>query len=224
MVGSVIFDLDGTLVDTADDLITAMNDVSEQFELGRLGFVEARSYAGRGGRALMQLAASKVGRTFSDEEVLAAYPPFLEAYSHRITDRSQYFPGAEAAVETFLSSGWKVGICTNKPEGLALQLMGALGGIERYAAILGADTLPVRKPHPDHIWQTIDRIGGDRSKAVMVGDTVNDREAAANAEVPCALYSKGFSVDPVESLNPEAIFHDFAELPAIAAELIGKTD
>lgn len=223
MSGSVIFDLDGTLVDTADDLITAMNDIADQFEVAQLGYVEARSYAGRGGRALMQLAASKVGREFSDDQVLAAYQPFIEAYRHRITDRSAYFPGAEDAVETFLSLGWKVGICTNKPEGLALQLMTALGGVERYGAILGADTLPVRKPHPDHVWQTIDRIGGNRGAAVMIGDTTNDREAAANAGIPCALYVHGFSIDPIESYKPEGIFDDFADLPALAAELIGKS-
>ncbi|MGB0505293.1 MAG: HAD-IA family hydrolase [Pikeienuella sp.] len=223
MSGSAIFDLDGTLVDTADDLITAMNDIADSFGLGQLGYAEARSYAGRGGRALMQLAASKVGREFGDDQVLAAYKPFLEAYSARITNRSQYFPGAEDAVETFLSSGWKVGICTNKPEGLALQLMKSLGGIERYAAILGADTLPVRKPDPEHVWQTIDRIGGDRKAAVMIGDTINDREAAANAGIPCVLYSKGFSVEPVESYKPEGIFDNFEELPALAARLVGAS-
>lgn len=222
MTRAAIFDLDGTLVDTADDLITAMNAIAHRFDLPQLDYAEARPYAGRGGRALMRLAASKVGRTFDDDTVLVAYPPFLDAYEQCIADRSRYFPGVEDCLEALLADGWRVGVCTNKPERLARILMETLGGLNRFGALLGADSLPVRKPNPLHVWETIDRIGGARDGAVMIGDTLNDREAAANAGIPCALYAHGFSPDPIEDMGPEAIFDDYAALPDILTRLIAE--
>lgn len=220
MTRTAVFDLDGTLVDTADDLIAAMNAVADRFDLPLLDPVEARPVAGRGGRALMRHAAAKAGREFTDDQVIVAYPPFLDAYEARIADRSRYFPGAEAAVEALLADGWRVAICTNKPERLARILMEALGGLDRFAALLGADSLPVRKPDPRHLLETVARAGGDPGRAVMIGDTETDRKAAAAAKVPCALYAGGFSVTPIAELKPEAIFTDYAELPAIALRLI----
>lgn len=222
MTRSAIFDLDGTLVDTAGDLIAAMNAVADRFDLPQIDPVEARPVAGKGGRALLRYAAAKVGREVTDDQVLVFYPPFLDAYEARIADTSRYFPGAEAAVDALLADGWKVGVCTNKPERLARVLMQRLGGFDRYGALLGADSLPVRKPDPKHLWETIDRIGGDRARAVMIGDTETDRSAARNAGVPCALYSGGFSVTPIAELEPEAVFDDFADLPALAAELVDR--
>lgn len=222
MTRAAIFDLDGTLVDTADDLITAMNAIADRFDLPQLTYEEARLHAGRGGRALMRLAASKVGRTFDDETVLVAYPPFLDAYEACIADRSRYFHGVEDCLEALLADGWRVGICTNKPERLARILMETLGGMDRFGALLGADSLPVRKPNPLHVWETIDRVGGARDLSVMIGDTLNDREAAANAGIPCALYAHGFSPDPIEAMKPEAIFDDYAVLPELLEQLLAS--
>lgn len=221
MTLTAIFDLDGTLVDTAEDLIGAMNAIAPRFELPQLDPAEARPVAGRGGRALMRHAAAKAGREFTDDQIIVAYPPFLDAYEERIADRSRYFPGAEDAVDRLIGEGWVVAICTNKPERLARILMERLGGGDRFRALLGADSLPVRKPDPRHVLETIDRAGGDRSRAVMIGDTATDRNAAAAAGVPCALYSGGFSVDPIEALAPEAVFSDYGDLPDLLARLVG---
>lgn len=220
MARTAIFDLDGTLVDTAHDLVSAMNDIAHRFDLPQLDHREARPVAGRGGRALMRHAAAKVGRTFTDDQVIVAYPPFLDAYEARIADRSRYFPGVEAAVDRLLAEGWKVGVCTNKPERLARILLDRLGGAYRFGALLGADSLPVRKPDPEHVLETIRRVGGARELAVMVGDTATDRNAAAAAGVPCALYACGFSVDPLESLAAEAVFDDYDDLPELLARLV----
>lgn len=220
---TAIFDLDGTLVDTADDLIGAMNAIAHRFDLPQIDPVEARPIAGRGGRALMRHAAAKVGREMDDDQVIVAYPPFLDAYEERIADNSRYFPGASEVVDQLLSDGWKVGICTNKPERLARILMDALGGFERYGVLLGADSLPIRKPDPKHVWETIDRLGGARSHAIMIGDTETDRQAAANAAIPCVLYAHGFSPTPIETLAPEAIFSDYALLPDLLVSLLPKT-
>jgi len=220
---TAIFDLDGTLVDTANDLISAMNAIAPRFELPQLDPVEARPVAGRGGRALMRHAAAKVGREMDDDQIIVAYPPFLDAYEARIADQSRYFPGASECVDALLSEGWRVGICTNKPERLANLLMQALGGAERFGVLLGADSLPVRKPDPKHIWETIDRLGGTRHLSVMIGDTETDRKAASNADVPCLLFSGGFSTIPIIDLEPEGIFHDHAELPQMLNRVITKT-
>lgn len=217
---SAIFDLDGTLVDTADDLIAAMNAVADRFDLPQLDPAEARPVAGRGGRALMRHAAAKASREVTDDQILVFYPPFLDAYEARIAERSRYFPGAEAAMDRMLADGWLIGVCTNKPERLARMLFEKIGGMERFGALLGADSLPVRKPDPRHLWETIDRIGGDRDRAVMIGDTETDRAAARAANVPCALYARGFSATPIADLAAEAVFDDFADLPALAARLV----
>lgn len=217
-----VFDLDGTLVDTADDLIGAMNAIAPRFDLPQLDLAEARPVAGRGGRALMRHAAAKAGREFSDDQVIVAYPPFLDAYEARIADRSRYFPGVEDALDRLQADGWRVAICTNKPERLARILMETLGGLDRFGALLGADSLPVRKPDPAHVLETIARAGGAADQAVMIGDTENDRQAAANAGVPCALYAHGFSTIPLADLAPEAIFDDYAELPDLARQLISR--
>ncbi|MEM7546333.1 MAG: HAD-IA family hydrolase [Pseudomonadota bacterium] len=223
MTKTAIFDLDGTLVDTADDLISAMNAIADRFDLPQIDPAEARPVAGRGGRALMRHAASKVGREMTDDQVIVAYPPFLDAYEERIADQSRYFPGASETVDHLLSDGWKVGICTNKPERLARILMTTLGGFERYGALLGADSLPVRKPDPKHIWETIQRLDGARDMAIMIGDTETDRKAAANAGIPCVLYEHGFSTTPIANLAPEAIFSDYAHLPEVLTGLLPKT-
>lgn len=223
MIRSAIFDLDGTLVDTAADLIGAMNEIAPRFDLPELGLDEARAAAGKGGRGLMKLAASKAGRELTDDQIIVAYPPFLDAYETRITEQSRYFPGAEEAMAALAEDGWKLGICTNKPERLARILIDRLGNPERYGVLLGADSLPVRKPDPKHVLATIERLGGDPRHSVMIGDTDTDRQAAGAAQVPCALYTGGFSPVPVASLNPEAVFDDFAELPALAAKLIRES-
>lgn len=222
MIRSAIFDLDGTLVDTAGDLIAAMNAVAHRFDLPEIDPVEGRPAAGKGGRGLMRHAAAKVGRVLTDDQILAAYPPFLDAYEARISERSCYFPGAEAALDALIADGWRVGVCTNKPERLARMLIDRLGGGGRYGVLLGADSLPVRKPDPLHVLTTIERLGGAPERAVMVGDTETDRLAAAAAGVPCALFAGGFSSTPVADLKPEAVFETFEQLPALAARLIGK--
>lgn len=225
MVRSAIFDLDGTLVDTAEDLVEALNAVAPRLDLPALDPTspEARAAAGRGGRGLIRHAAALVGREVTDDQILAAYPAFLDAYEERIDDASRYFPGAEAAMDALLSAGWRIGLCTNKPERLARLLIERLGGAHRFGAMLGADSLPVRKPDPRHLLVTIERLGGAPARAVMIGDTETDRNAARAAGVPCALYAGSFPAASLAALEPEAVFDRYEDLPALALRLLGES-
>ena len=130
------------------------------------------------------------------------------------------FPGVEAALAALKAAGWRMGICTNKPEALAQLLLDRLGVRAHFGALLGADTLAVRKPDPDHVWQTISRVGGDRRRAVMIGDTATDVNAARAAGIPCAV--AGFVMPPeqISALSPEAVFHSYHMLPDILEQLV----
>lgn len=217
MIRTAIFDLDGTLADTAGDLIAAMNAVAHRFDLPKLdpAVKEVRAAAGKGGRGLMRLAAAGVGREVTDDQIIAAYPPFLDEYEAKIADETRYFPGVEAALDQIAANGWQIGICTNKPERLAKMLIAKLGGGERFGALFGADSLPVRKPHPRHILATVEALGGEAAGAVMIGDTETDLAAARAALIPCALYENGFSPVPAPELTPDALFAAYDELPAL---------
>ena len=218
MARSAIFDLDGTLADTAGDLIGAVNALLAEAGLTPLDPVATRATAGRGGKALISLGFEKAGAPKSTAEVEALFPVFLEAYRARIAEETTIFAGVRETLDALQSDGWRLGVCTNKPEALALDLLDRLDLTRYFPAILGADTLPVRKPDPRHVWETIDRLGAPRDRAVMIGDSVTDRDAARNAEIPVILVSFGYSLTPVAGLKPDALVHDYAEMRAALAE------
>jgi phosphoglycolate phosphatase len=125
------------------------------------------------------------------------------------------------AVEALKIAGYRVAICTNKPEGLAHILLTRLGIRDAFGAMLGADSLAVRKPDPEHLYETARRAGGDPAQCCLVGDTNTDRKTAAAAGVPCILVTFGPSGEDMAALNPEALLHDYAHLPALVPTLIG---
>lgn len=217
-----IFDLDGTLADTAGDLLAAANEVLAVQGLPLLG-PEERAYAGRGGREMIFRSLEIAGQPHDTDDARRfaenLYPDLLKSYEIRIADETTLFEGAEDAIDHLASSGWKIGICTNKPERLALLLIDALGVRERFAAILGADTLHVRKPDPEHFHETARRIGADPAQSVMIGDTLTDLTTARRAGVPCVLTGFGFAAEPLEALAPDAIVEHFDELPPVLEEL-----
>jgi phosphoglycolate phosphatase len=143
----------------------------------------------------------------------------LEAYEERIAHETTLFEGAEVAIETLVAAGWRIGICTNKPERLAMLLLEALGVRERFAAVLGADTLHVRKPDPEHFRETARRIGADPARSVMIGDTLTDLTTARRAGVPCVLTGFGFAAEPLDELAPDAVVAHFDELPTVLERL-----
>jgi phosphoglycolate phosphatase len=206
-----VFDLDGTLADTGADLIAAANAALGE---PRLDPVRDRATAFAGGRAMLR-AGLGPGR---EDEVERLYPVLLEAYGAALAVETRLYDGAEAALDRLAAEGWRLAICTNKPEGLARALLGALGLTERFPVMLGADTLAWRKPDPRHVLEAVTRSGGEPGRAVLVGDTVTDREAARAAGVPCVLV--GFGPGEVASLAPEAVIGHFDELPGVLERLV----
>lgn len=217
--GAVLFDLDGTLADTAPDLIAAANDLMRESGWPAFDPAPLRATAGRGGRALIRHGLRAAGVDASDAAVDALFPRYLEVYGGRLTRESQVFPGVETALERLRAEGRPLGVCTNKPFGLAEKFLRETGLDGFFDVVLGADSLPVRKPDPAHVWETAARLGVDRRDAVLIGDTVTDRDAARNAGVPVVLVSFGYATESLETLAPDAVIHDFAELDGTLAAL-----
>jgi len=209
---NVIFDLDGTLMDTSGDLIAAANSRFRDLGLGDLlDPVADAGVALRGGRAMLRAGFARVGG-LGEEEVDRQYRPLLEAYARDIDRHTTIYPGAMEAVEALRALGYRVGICTNKPEALAEELLRRKGVRGAFAALVGADTLPVRKPDPEHLRETSRRAGGDPSRACLVGDSDTDRNTARAAGVPSILVTFGPSGADMPALEPEALLHDYARL------------
>ena len=218
-----IFDLDGTLADTSQDLLAAANAALETVGLPLLEHARDRRWAGRGGRSMIRRSLSLAGRPIDTPEAVALtdglYPVLLEAYAGALADRTTLFDGVETCLDDLAARGWNLGVCTNKPEGLAIGVLTALGVLERFGALLGADTLDVHKPHPDHFTETARRIGADPARSVMIGDTETDLRTARAAGVPCILTEFGFAEQPLSELAPDAIVTHYDEIPPLMERL-----
>jgi phosphoglycolate phosphatase len=217
---TVIFDLDGTLADTSRDLICAANACFSRLGHGEvLDPVADAATAFRGGRAMLTLGFERLGQGM--EGVDREYPYLLEWYGENIDTHTVMYPGAVEAVERLRAGGYAVGVCTNKPEGLAETLLTRLGVRRLFASLIGADTLPVRKPDPAPYVAAVERAGGDVARSLLVGDTVTDRETARAAGVPSLLITFGPEGTGVAALEPEGLLHGYDELDAEVARLIG---
>jgi len=215
----VIFDLDGTLVDTAPDLCAALNHALAA--VGRPGVDAAtvRHLVGHGARVLIERGLAQSGAV--DEAIAQlALPAFLSFYTDHIADGSQAYADAAAAMDALAALGITLAICTNKPVALANQLIAALGWRGRFAAVLGGDSLAVRKPDGRHVAATAEAAGHALADAVFIGDTSVDVAAARNAGVPVIVVRFGFADRPVDELGADAIIDGFEDL----VEAIGRLD
>lgn len=215
-VRTVVFDLDGTLADTSADLLTAANACLPSAVLGP----QDNLTAFQGGRAMLRLGYSRAGRAWSEADIDAAYPVLLEVYAQGIAVHTRLYPGAMAAVEVLKSQGFAVSICTNKPEALADMLLRALGVRQAFGALVGADTLPVRKPDPAPYVAAVERAGGVVGRSMLVGDTETDAKTGVAAGVPVALVTFGPEGAGVSRFQPAALLHRFEDLPRLAARLL----
>ncbi|WP_158964138.1 HAD-IA family hydrolase [Chachezhania sediminis] len=223
-MATVIFDLDGTLADTSGDLIAAANHCFRHMGLGDvLDPVADAKVALRGGRMMLRTGLTRVGHEAGgiEAETDRYYQTLLDAYAEAIDHHTVLYPGAMEAVEQLVTDGLKVGICTNKPEALADLLLQRLGVRDAFASLVGADTLPVRKPDPEPLREAVRRAGGDPARSILVGDSDTDRNTAKAAGVPSVLVTFGPAGPDMAALEPEALLDDYADLPALAVRLIG---
>ncbi|WP_297774741.1 HAD-IIIA family hydrolase [uncultured Roseovarius sp.] len=217
---TVVFDLDGTLADTSGDLLAAANACFRDMGVGDLLNAADAGVALRGGRAMLRLGMDRLDRAGDEAVIDRYYPVLLEAYAGAIDVHTVLYPGAMAAVERLSDEGYRVAICTNKPERLARLLLERLGVLDVFQALTGADTLAVRKPDPEHLRETVRRAGGDPARALMVGDTVTDHDTARAAGVPSVLVGFGPGGAMVADLRPEAVLGHYDELPDVVRRLI----
>jgi phosphoglycolate phosphatase len=218
---TVVFDLDGTLADTSGDLIASANVCFRQMGLGDV--LDPAADAGialRGGKMMLRRGLERVEQ-FDLAVVDQYYPILLDAYRQAIDLHTVLYPGAMETVEALKTQGYGVGICTNKPEALANLLLTRMGIRDAFGALVGADTLPVRKPDPAPLRETARRLGGDPAKTVLIGDSDTDRNTARNAGVPSVLVTFGPSGDDMAALKPEALIDHFDDLPDVVRQLIG---
>jgi len=218
---SVIFDLDGTLADTSGDLIAAANRCfADRGHKNVLDPIADQATAFAGGRAMLRLGHQRINTDRIAKAVEADFPDFLKAYEEHIDVYTTLYENVTPTLDRLAGQGFRLGVCTNKPVGLAHILLKKLAIADRFAAVLGADSLAVRKPDPAHLLETIRQVGGVPEKSVLIGDTLTDRAAAKNANVPCVLVTFGPTGRDVAKLKPQALLDHYDDLFALLAKLL----
>jgi phosphoglycolate phosphatase len=217
---TIVYDLDGTLADTVDDLMGALNAVLAQEGLASLPVENARVILGGGGRALIQRGFAASGRELGPPKLEALFGDFLAHYNAHIAQHTQLYPGVERALDAIARAGWRQAICTNKMEGSARLLMQKLRVADRFAFICGQDTFGVGKPDPKTLLGTIAASGGDRTRAIMVGDSLTDIKTARAAGLPVIAVDFGYSDVPVNELGPDRVISHFDELAEACGALL----
>lgn len=217
---TLVFDLDGTLVDSAPDLVAATNHALADLGLDPIAAETLRGTIGFGARRMILEGLNQTGRTLPEAEVDRLLARFLAYYEPNIARESRPFDGVVAALESFRSRGARLAVCTNKRLALATHLLAELNLDGLFDAVAGRDSFPVFKPHPDHVLGAIRMAGGNPRHAVMIGDTVIDVSAAKAAAVAAVVCTFGYSDQPVEALGADAVIGHFSELDAAVRRLL----
>lgn len=218
---TVVFDLDGTLVDTAPDLIDTLNVVLARDGLPPVDHGRARKMIGGGARQMIESGLRLEGRAASRDEIDRMFQDFIAHYAEHIADRSRPFPGLDGALDQLSAQGCRFAVCTNKLEGLSRLLLDALDLSSRFAAVCGQDTFGIQKPDPEILRRTIAAVGGTPGQAVMVGDSGTDIATARAAGIPVVAVDFGYSDPPVAQMRPDRLIGHFSELPSAVLDLTG---
>jgi phosphoglycolate phosphatase len=222
MSHTIVFDLDGTLVDTAPDLVATLNAVLAHEGYGSVAYAEARMMIGRGARHMLARALGRQGGTVKPAEIDRLFAYFIPHYTAHIADHSRPFPGVEPALDLLAAQGARFAVCTNKFEQLSVLLLERLGLAGRFAAICGQDTFGMAKPDPELLRRTIARAAGDLDSAIMVGDSALDVATARAASVPVIAVDFGYSDVPAPLLKADRVIGHFSELPQAVASLLAR--
>jgi phosphoglycolate phosphatase len=219
----VVFDLDGTLVDTAPDLIAALNHVLGREGLPPVPLKSARNMIGAGARKLIERGLELDGRTMSVRDINRLFKDFIDYYADHIADASRPFEGLEPALDDLEAQGFRFAVCTNKLEWLSKLLLEKLDLGRRFAAICGADTFGVSKPDPVILRETVARAGGQLSDTIMVGDAGPDIGVARRAGIPVIGVEFGYTDVPIAEFKPDRLIGHMRELPGAVGSLIGTS-
>ena len=217
---TVVFDLDGTLVDTAPDLINALNFILDREGLPPVPLHSARNMIGAGARKLIERGLELEGRNATPSDITRLTDDFISYYAEHIADSSRPFEGLERALDDLAGLGYRLAVCTNKLEWLSKRLLDRLNLSSRFAAICGADTFGIAKPDPGILRQTVARAGGELSLAIMVGDAGPDIGVARRAGIPVIGVSFGYTEVPIADLKPDRVIHHMSELGAAIKDLM----
>ena len=212
---AIVFDLDGTLLDSAPDIRATANIVLARREVAPLTLEQTRSFIGSGARVFVERMAEATGLDPATIDTLEA--EFIEIYEHA-HDLTRVFPGVEEVLDTLAADGWALGLCTNKPMGPARAVLAHFGLDRHFRAVVGGDTLEVRKPDPAPLHHVLRTLGTEN--AVYVGDSEVDAATAQAAALPFALYTEGYRHTPIEAIPHAAAFADFSALPGLASDLL----
>jgi len=213
---AILFDLDGTLIDTAPDLAASMNYVLQLNGRDEVPAEDVRNMVGRGARVLLERGMAATGEPATEPELDQLFDQFLVHYLDHIAVQSVVFPGVENALKELRSAGAILAVCTNKPEGASIKLLKEFALDDYFSAIVGGDSLPMRKPDPGHVLGTIEKMGGVTATAIMVGDSANDIDAAIAAGIPAIGVPFGYTPIPIHELGASVVVDHFDDLiPAL---------
>lgn len=212
---AIVFDLDGTLIDSAADLHAALNRLLDRHGRRPLELREATLMIGDGARNLVQRAfAATGGLPNGDDPLTPLTRSFLDIYEAAATDLTVAYPGVEDTLELLAANGHAMGVCTNKPYRATMGILVELGLAKHFGSVVGGDTIPgVRKPDPRTLFATIEALNATPARAVMVGDNANDVGAARNAGIPVLLVDGGYTATPAADLGADGVVNSFTDLP-----------
>ena len=215
---TIVFDLDGTLVDTAPDLISTLNLVLVGEGLSPVAYDDARRMIGGGSRRMIERALIAEGQNVPGADLDRMFRIFIDRYSAHIADRSRPFPHLESTLQRLAGDGFRLAVCTNKLEWLSVRLLDTLNLSRYFTAICGQDTFGIQKPDPQMLRLTIRRASGEAQRAIMIGDSTTDVRTARAADVPVIAVDFGYSEVTPAALNADYLISSYTELPhAIAA-------
>ena len=217
----IVFDLDGTLLDTHADLVESLNHTIADLGLEPVSYDDLTHLVGQGARVMIERACRLRGHPLESAAVPRLLERFVAHYAGNMPGHTEPYPGLVAAMDRLKAAGYRLAVCTNKMESLAFGLLDKLDLVGYFDAITGGDTFEYRKPDARHLTGTIDRAGGDIARTVMIGDSVNDIAVAKNAAVPSIAVPFGYSDVPVSSLDPDVIIMHYDELtPELVERLL----
>jgi phosphoglycolate phosphatase len=211
---TIVFDLDGTLIDTAPDLISTLNITLAREGLPAIPYAQARKMIGGGARGMIEKALVADGRSGAKTELDRMFGDFVDHYAAHIADHSRPFPHLETALDGLAAAGYRLAVCTNKLEWLSVRLLDTLNLTKHFAAVCGQDTFGMQKPDPEVLRRTIVKAGGEPGRAIMIGDSGTDVRTARAAALPVVAVTFGYSEVPIETLQPDRLISSYTELAA----------